>query len=307
MANTTSAPIVEIVPDGDIILVVGSDKKKLLVKSVLLMAVSKPFSVMLGPNWKEGHDMRYHHNGPFELTLPEDNATAMEIICSVIHFQNDRIPQILLASDVLAVAIAADKYDCMNALQFASRVWIREQKGKSEDLMLLTAAAYLFGDARAFKEATAALVLNHHGSYLTLAGEDAGSIMPWEVLYLLEEQRGFARLQLADILISGVNFGNCPGYCGWQDRYTHSYIKKLDAEDLWPAHLFNMSISRALEKADMMPDPVPREKGKPCSTARSHTDPNYRAFRNLRVERLKGEIGLCLECVQGGSNTFECM
>lgn len=181
MANTTSAPIVEIVPDGDIILVVGSDKKKLLVKSVLLMAVSKPFSVMLGPNWKEGHDMRYH-NGPFELTLPEDNATAMEIICSVIHFQNDRIPQILLASDVLAVAIAADKYDCMNALQFASRVWIREQKGKSEDLMLLTAAAYLFGDARAFKEATAALVLNHHGSYLTLAGEDAGSIMPWEVL-----------------------------------------------------------------------------------------------------------------------------
>ncbi|CZR43778.1 uncharacterized protein FPRO_07305 [Fusarium proliferatum ET1] len=148
MANTTSAPIVEIVPDGDIILVVGSDRTKILVKSTLLRAASNPFSAMLRPNWKEGHDTR-HYNGPFELPLPEDNAT------------NDRIPQTLPASDILAIAVAADKYDC-----------------------------------------------------------------------LLEEQRGFVRLQLADILTSGVNIGNCRGYCGRQARYTYAYIKKLDAEDL---------------------------------------------------------------------------
>ncbi|VTT81086.1 unnamed protein product [Fusarium fujikuroi] len=35
---------------GDIILVVGSDKTKLLVKSMLLRAASNPFSAMLGPN-----------------------------------------------------------------------------------------------------------------------------------------------------------------------------------------------------------------------------------------------------------------
>ncbi|SCV41493.1 uncharacterized protein FFFS_06375 [Fusarium fujikuroi] len=101
-------------------------------------------------------------------------------MCSVIHFQNDKIPQTLPASDVLAVAIAADMYDCTKALQFASKSWLRELKAKPEDLMLLAAAAYLVRNAQSFREITAALVLNHHGSYLALSGEDTASIMPWE-------------------------------------------------------------------------------------------------------------------------------
>ncbi|KAF5574827.1 uncharacterized protein FSUBG_14004 [Fusarium subglutinans] len=145
---------------------------------------------MLGPNWKEGHDMR-HSNGPFELFLPDDDAAALEIICSVIHYQNDKIPQTLPASDVLAVAVAADKYDCLNAIQFAYRAWIRKPKEKSEDLMLLTAAACLFADAQAFKEATAALILHHHGSYLALSGEELEAIIPWKIFCMLEEERGF--------------------------------------------------------------------------------------------------------------------
>ncbi|KAF5584300.1 hypothetical protein FPANT_7903 [Fusarium pseudoanthophilum] len=208
MANETVSQIVDIVPDGDIILVVGPDKAKLRVKSMLLMAASKPFSAMLGPNWKGGHDMR-QHGGSHEVLLPDDNATAMRIICSVIHFQNDKIPETLPASDVLAVALAADKYDCLNAIQLAQKAWLRELRLDSEDLMLLAAVAYLIRDAQAFRKITAALVLNHHGSYLALSGEATESIMPWEVLYLLEEQRGFARMQLAHILISGVNLGSC--------------------------------------------------------------------------------------------------
>ncbi|KAF5567587.1 hypothetical protein FPHYL_3210 [Fusarium phyllophilum] len=115
MTNATVSQILDIVPDGDIILVVGPDKTKLRVKSMLLMAASKPFLAMLRLNWKEGHDMQ-QQNGPHEVSLPDDNATAMEIICAVIHFQNDKIPQTLPASDVLAVALAADKYDFLNAI-----------------------------------------------------------------------------------------------------------------------------------------------------------------------------------------------
>ncbi|KAF5979466.1 hypothetical protein FCOIX_5294 [Fusarium coicis] len=177
MANETGSQIVDIVPDGDTILVVGPDKTKLRVKSKFLMAASKPFSAMLGPNWKEGHDIR-QRGGSHEVSLPDDNATAMEIICSVIHFQNDKIPQTLPASDVLAVTLAADKYDCLNAIQLAQKAWLRDLKVKPEELMLFAAVAYLIRDAQAFKEITAALVLNHHGSYLALSGEDTESIMP---------------------------------------------------------------------------------------------------------------------------------
>ncbi|KAF5611564.1 uncharacterized protein FTJAE_14171 [Fusarium tjaetaba] len=200
MANAADSQIVEIVPDGDVILVVGPDKAKLRVKSMFLMVASKPFSVMLGPYWKEGHDMRCH-DGPFELSLPEDNATAMEIICSVIHLQNGRIPRTIPAGDVLAIAIAGDKYDCLNALQFASKAWILKPKGKPpKDLMLLTAAAYIFGDAEAFNRATTALVLGCHDSYLALSDSELESIIPWSLFSMLEEQRGAARLKAADIL-----------------------------------------------------------------------------------------------------------
>ncbi|KAF5579818.1 btb poz domain-containing protein [Fusarium pseudocircinatum] len=306
MANATDSQIVEIVPDGDIILVVGPDKTKLRVKSMLLMAASKPFSVMLGPNWKEGHDMR-HRNGPFELLLPDDDATALEIICSVIHFQNDRIQQTLPASDVLAVAIAADKYDCLNSLQFASEVWLRELEVKPRDLMLLTAAAYLFQNPQAFKEHTASLVLNHHGSYLSLFGEDTGDILPWEILHLLEEQRGFARLQLADILIRGIRFGFCYSGCGWTGNgYTYAYMKKLENEHLFPAQFSHMPISKALEKAEIMSDPRLWGQRKACTKARDHTVPGLQPNVNVGRGQLNKLIGLCLECVRGGSRSSIC-
>lgn len=46
--------VINIAADGDIILVVGPAKLKIRVQSLILTAVSKPFSAMLGPNWKEG-------------------------------------------------------------------------------------------------------------------------------------------------------------------------------------------------------------------------------------------------------------
>ncbi|KAL5584271.1 hypothetical protein FOVSG1_013660 [Fusarium oxysporum f. sp. vasinfectum] len=98
---------------------------------------------MLRLNWTEGHGMRHYH-GPFQLSLPSYNATALEIMCSVIHFRNERIPRTLAAGDVLAVAVAADKYDCLDALAFASKSWPRDSKGIPEDLMPLTTTAYLF-------------------------------------------------------------------------------------------------------------------------------------------------------------------
>ncbi|KAF9766153.1 hypothetical protein IL306_001467, partial [Fusarium sp. DS 682] len=179
--DTKPNTVVEIAPDGDLVLMVGVEETKLRVRSMLLMAASKPFSVMLGPDWKEGHDMR-DHDGPFELSLPDDNASALKIICSIIHHQNKKVPRTLSAGDVLAVAVAADKYDCMDALKFASESWLGTFGDTPDNLMLLTAAAYRFRDAQAFKEITRALVLNYDGPYLALYTDEVESIMPWKVV-----------------------------------------------------------------------------------------------------------------------------
>ncbi len=178
--ETNTDTVVEIAPDGDLILVVGPEKARLHVHSMFLRAASEPFSAMFRRHWKEGHDL-LNSDGPLELPLPEGNAAAMKIICSIIHHQNSEVPPSLAARDVLAVAVAADEYDFVEALRFASESWLRSSRDEAGDLMLLTAAAYLFENARAFKELTRALILDYNGSYLTLSCKEVESAMTWKV------------------------------------------------------------------------------------------------------------------------------
>ncbi|KUJ19030.1 uncharacterized protein LY89DRAFT_612447 [Mollisia scopiformis] len=166
--------VTDIAPDGDVILIIGLDKVKLRVHSLFLKTASKPFSAMFGPAWKEGHEL-LDRNEPVELPLPEDDSGALKLICTVLHHQNDAVPQTLAAGDVLGLAVTADKYDCVDALKFASRDWLRPGQNEAGDLMLLTAAAYLFRNAQAFKEITKALILNHHGPYLALSSKEIES------------------------------------------------------------------------------------------------------------------------------------
>ncbi|KAF4960489.1 hypothetical protein FSARC_10457 [Fusarium sarcochroum] len=177
--------VVQIAADGDLLLIVGPEETRIRVHSTSLMAASKPFSVMLGPHWKEGqnkHDHDEHdREKPFELLLPDDNAVALKMICFILHHQNREVPRSLTARDILAIAVAADKYDCLDALRFASESWLRTSGDEAGNLMLLTAAAYIFQDAQAFKEITRALIIYYDGSYLALSLEEVESFMPWRV------------------------------------------------------------------------------------------------------------------------------
>ena len=74
---------------------------------------------MFDPDWKEGYSI-LSQNGPLELLLPEDNVTALRRICTIIHPKNKSMPQALTAGDVLSINITADKYNCIQALKFAS-------------------------------------------------------------------------------------------------------------------------------------------------------------------------------------------
>ncbi|KAI1666413.1 BTB/POZ domain protein [Pyrenophora tritici-repentis] len=53
-SNDNQEILVNIVPDGDSILVVGPDMVKLRVHFLFLREASKPFSAMFALKWKEG-------------------------------------------------------------------------------------------------------------------------------------------------------------------------------------------------------------------------------------------------------------
>ncbi|KAJ5952340.1 uncharacterized protein N7479_010753 [Penicillium vulpinum] len=171
--------VVDIVTDGDVILVVGPQKARLRVHSLTLKEASEPLSAMLGLNRKEGDVLR--EKWPLELLLPEDNAMVMEYICAIIHHPNNILPSTMTPHGILEVAITATKYNFVDALRFASKSWLQTRNVKADELMALTAAAYAFQNAQAFRDLTKALILNYGDSYLALSTERIESVMNWKV------------------------------------------------------------------------------------------------------------------------------
>jgi hypothetical protein len=174
MQNELSTALnVDIAEDGDVILVVGPDKRRLRVLTSLLSNVSTVFRTMFGPHFSEGQNMGDTSSGPKEVHMPDDNADAIETICSLIHFRS--VPDEIEPDLVLYVAVAADKFDCGIVLQHASRLWLDPKNSKDLiELARLMAASYLLDDPKAFNQVTLAMSFGHANSYLTLAEEDLG-------------------------------------------------------------------------------------------------------------------------------------
>lgn len=177
--NSISNDIKEIGKDGDIVLVVGCNERKLQVHSLFLKTASKVFRAILGPHFSEGQDLS--SDNPKEIFLSEDDADAVQTICEVIHLRHDAASQILTGAQILQIAITADIYDCNDALKNASGYWLKHNGTDAEELKYFMAASYLFDDAQAFKETTAALILHHVSSYITLVKGDIEAILPWRI------------------------------------------------------------------------------------------------------------------------------
>lgn len=175
MANhvtTKQASPIQTTLDGDCVLVVGPEMVRISANSQFLSAASEPFRAMFKQEWREGYDMKSRAE-PVDILLPEDDATALQILCAVIHHQNDRIPDRLPIHTVLSIAVTADKYDCIRALRFASESWLQSSRDAIGDLFVLAAAAYLLQNAVAFRKITKQMILTHNRSFLVMSNPQA--------------------------------------------------------------------------------------------------------------------------------------
>jgi hypothetical protein len=135
---------------------------------------------MFKPEWREGYDVRSLVD-PVEILLPEDDATAFQLICAVIHHRNDMVPNRLPLRTILSIAITADKYDCIRALRFATESWLSLHQDTIEDSLGLAAAAYLLGNAIAFRKITKQMILTHNGPFTAIPGAEVESVIDWGV------------------------------------------------------------------------------------------------------------------------------
>lgn len=145
-----------IAADGDILLTVGNTLE-LRVSSVVLSLTSLVFKAMLGPNFVEGQSLRGSTSTtPHNIPLPEDDAQAVELLCRILHHQNQDIPDLIGRYELLRFAEVVDNYGCANAVKHPAGIFLRalEEENKDANLVhesgVLLQTAFLLDNAQCF-------------------------------------------------------------------------------------------------------------------------------------------------------------
>ncbi|KAH7304156.1 hypothetical protein B0I35DRAFT_401473 [Stachybotrys elegans] len=291
-ANDVGAQTIDIAAKGDVVFVVGTDRRRLKVYSIFVMTASPVFNAMLGPNFMEGH--RLIRSGQTEVELPEDNADAMEIVLNVIHGRNDRVQRTLSPGEVLKVAVISDKYDCSTSLAFAIRTWLDDYTSTTDpgEMWILAMAALALSKQDEFAKMTSALVFHHAGSYLGFIKEDDGKPsleVQLKTAVLLEEARNSLRMKLVkDVL---------------QSDWDCSSTSKKKHKAKWPSAFANLAenfgqtaISSILEALEQGKEETPLDIWSGSDPV--EMDSIFRSIsHNCRAQHEKNG-GLCLWCVR---------
>ena len=178
-ANTLSKAY-DIASTGDMILVVGEKQTQLRVHSLCMRTASTVFDAMFGPHFWEGR--RSNGASPNEIPMPDDDAKAMFIICTVIHHRNDMLPDVLPPMELANVALAANKFNCVLTLKYAMNQWLYFKEPVTvSNLGNLLIAAYACDNSDAFRRVTQKLVTGFSCSYHSLNKGECDGIVPCSI------------------------------------------------------------------------------------------------------------------------------
>ncbi|KAF4806145.1 hypothetical protein CGCSCA5_v014680 [Colletotrichum siamense] len=179
--------VANIAADGDVIMVVGPEKKEFRLHSFFLKTTFKVFKAMLGPNFAEGQQLNANeakgNRAPVKIDLPEDDVNSMDI-------------------PFFEILVAADKYDLIHAIKHAFHHALAAAFGKEDILEKMlgvklwkfaTAAAFV-KDATAFNTATHIFVLHWEHGFLDFAKEwYFNEVFAFHVCAALERNRSDCR------------------------------------------------------------------------------------------------------------------
>lgn len=100
-----------------------------------------------------------------DVPMPDDACGPMTILCNLLHHRAEDVPKIDKTSIELVADVAklCDKYACMNALSFVSKVWLKElvpHAGESQCGQVIV-VAHLLDDHTAFSDACREYMMHH--------------------------------------------------------------------------------------------------------------------------------------------------
>ncbi|GIZ45836.1 hypothetical protein CKM354_000898700 [Cercospora kikuchii] len=222
-------------PEGDVILVVGELDDQFQVSSAVLSKASPVFQAMLGPNFREGQQLRSNGNTePVEIPLPDDDPKAMTLMCRLLHCRDAPAEDERLVDNfkMLPAALAFDKYQVVGPLHWQIRGvlshWLFDFDAIVDSVTVCAgtvAAAYLLNCDDAYNRATAHLINICEDSVTELVErQDITDIIPLQVLLILEERRVRMQTKMSVVEGSSDEVAKDGGLClrcskaGKQDR-----------------------------------------------------------------------------------------
>lgn len=97
---TESSQILRV--NRDLTLVVGQQKERILVSRDVVVDICKPWEAML---------TRFIEASKSEVELPDDDPTAVTIVCTIAHLKFHDLPLTLTINELSGLATLCDKYD----------------------------------------------------------------------------------------------------------------------------------------------------------------------------------------------------
>ncbi|KAK5162772.1 uncharacterized protein LTR77_011203 [Saxophila tyrrhenica] len=113
-------------PQGDVCFVARGatpdPQISFLVSSKVVCLASRPFAVLLGPNFHEGQTLAQAASLPIHIELPDDDAKGLDVVFKVLHHKagTDNLPLPILA----ATARLVDKYQMQEVFHAHSLRWL---------------------------------------------------------------------------------------------------------------------------------------------------------------------------------------
>ncbi|KAF5585331.1 hypothetical protein FPCIR_8414 [Fusarium pseudocircinatum] len=152
--------IITIVPDGDVVLVVGTRKQKIQVSSHFLKHISPVLEAVIDAAMKEGEALakKCDDDAPVEIVLPKDKAATMAQLLNTLYGSDPGTKGLSIA-EVKKLVVLADKYEMIERIEIFSSFWLRNAAKRDNpevtenDANALT-VAYLLNNDQAFYDLT---------------------------------------------------------------------------------------------------------------------------------------------------------
>lgn len=329
-----------VAPDGDVIFVLGGGTDKVQVQSSIMKSASPVFSAMLAGHFREGqmlHDAAAS-GLPVEIPLPGDDFEAFKLICIAIHRQASTTQYWPSEEVLMRVLQIADKYNLIDSVFLSMEFWARKYvPDPTLNHFLLMIICHQIKSQELFQLFSRSLVLNHGGSFMSLAAQNEQHIcdsVPHGTIYKL------ACESCAPLLHSMLNRAICPGAleemratmmrritkfinAELMARFNNGHSDNEMSSDIIPYYRLLRGVLDSYSRnpglhsvgndysiSDLTSQILKIETSFPAERSFNRTSPNSIPIYMALLRRLRGLnenfVGLCLDCLEVDKLDFDC-